>query len=242
MRLLYWFLERLLARSFRSRLTGRRREPSRPENGRFSRADLNAIIEDASRELDGLLPEAGLARYPRRGTKLNAYLSVATLAFYRAVRRAGVDKNYAIAVVADAGWPVYRDMIRIPRLAARLFRRTPQRRIDFIIRSFMRFPFAPPADPESPGYRVVAWKDAAGMHTHWTRCPPLEVFSELCEEDEIDAFRGTWCVFDYPAAEAMAEGGRFIRPHVLSQGDPLCDMNWTTVDNQAAREASRTTG
>jgi hypothetical protein len=192
------------------------------------------------RELDGLQAEAGLDRYPRRGTRLNAYLSVATLAFYRAVRRAGVDEEHAIALVADAGWPVYRDMINIPRLAARLFRRTPQRRIDFIIRSLLRFPFAPPADPEAPGYRVVAWKDAAGMHTHWTRCPPLEVFSELCERDEIAAFRGTWCVFDYPAAENMAEGGRFIRSQVLSRGDSLCDMNWTTVDNQEAKEANPT--
>lgn len=239
MRLFYWFLKRAFRRSFRSRITGRRRNPDHPEEGRFTRADVDGIVKSAWRELDSLLPAARLDRYLRRGTRLNAFLSVATLAVYRAVRRAGMDKEHAIGLVADAGWPVYRDMIRIPRFPARLLRRTPQGRIDFIVRAFLRFPFAPPADSGAPGYRVEAWKDEAGMHTHWTRCPPLEVFCELCEADELDAFRGTWCAFDYPAAEAMAEGGRFIRPRVLSRGDPVCDMNWTTMDNEVVEEVGR---
>jgi len=233
MQLLCWLLKRAFRRSFRSQITGRRRNPERPQEGRFTRADARAIVKEAWQELDSLLPAAHLNRYPRRGTRLNAYLSVATLAVYRALRRHGVDKHHAIRLLADAGWPVYRDMVRIPRFPARLLRRTAQDRIDFIIRAFLRFPFAPPADPEAPGYRVEAWTDEAGMHTHWTRCPPLEVFRELCEGDEIDAFRGTWCAFDYPAAEAMAEGGRFVRPHVLSRGDSVCDMNWTTEGNPA---------
>lgn len=233
MRLLYAVMKRLFRRSFRARITGRRRSPGRPEEGRFTRAEVDEIVEDAWQELASLLSAAHLDRYPRLGTRLNAFLSVATLAIYRALRRRGVEKTHAIRLLADAGWPVYRDMIRIPRLPARLFRRTSQGRIDFVIRAFLRFPFAPPADPDAPGYRTETWKDAAGMHTHWTRCPPLEVFRELCEGDEIEAFRGTWCAFDYPAAEAMAEGGRFIRPHVLSRGDPVCDMTWTTEGNPA---------
>lgn len=234
MKLIQWYLKRAMLLSFRARLTGRCRHPGRPEAGRFNRSEVDHIMHDAWRELDELVPAARLERYPRRGTRLNAFLSVATLAAYRAVRRAGIVKGHAISLVADGGWPVYQDMIRVPRFAARFLRRTPQQRIDFIIRAFLRFPFAPPAHPEDPGYRVEAWKDEAGMHTHWTRCPPLEVFREVAEEEEMDAFRGTWCAFDYPAAEAMAEGGRFSRPHVLSRGDPVCDMNWTTADNEYA--------
>lgn len=236
MPLLYWSLKRGFRRSFRSRITGRRRNPDHPEEGRFTRSDVDNIVMDAWQELDSLLPAARLDRYPRRGTRLNAFLAVATLAVHRALLRAGIDKEHAIGLVADAGWPVYRDMIRIPRFPARLLRRTSQGRIDFVIRAFLRFPFAPPADSTAPGYRVRAWTDEAGMHTHWTRCPPLEVFRELCEADELDAFRGTWCAFDYPAAETMAEGGRFIRPHVLSRGDRVCDMTWTTVEGESVSD------
>lgn len=239
MRLLFWLLKRAFRRSIRSRVTGRWRNPGRPEEGRFTGADVDRIVKSAWQELDSLLPAARLERYPRQGTRLNAFLSVATLAVYRAVRRAGIEKGHAIGLVADAGWSVYHHMIRIPRFPARLLRRTPQGRIDFVIRAFLRFPFAPPADSGAAGYRVEAWKDEAGMHTHWTRCPPLEVFRELGGADELDAFRGTWCAFDYPAAEAMAAGGLFIRPHVLSRGDTVCDMTWTTVDNEVVQEVGR---
>ena len=232
-----WILRGGIRRAFRSALVGRERSLGHAEAGRFKKADVDAVVDDAWQELATLIPAARLDRYPRFGTRLNAYLSVATLAGYRALRRAGTGRDYALTLSADAGWLFYREMIRVPRAVARLFRRMPQSRIDFIIRMLMRFPFAPPRDDQAPGYQVDAWKDEAGMHTHWTRCPPLEVFRELCEDDELDVFRGTWCRFDFPAAEAMAAGGRFIRPHVLSAGDSVCDMTWTVDRADASSDA-----
>lgn len=75
------------------------------------------------------------------------------------------------------------------------------------------------------------------MHTHWTRCPPLEVFRQMSEGAEIEVFRRTWCRFDFPAAAAMAPGGRFERPRPLWAGDPVCDMTWTVTTNNS--ETSR---
>lgn len=223
----HWLLKREVRRGFRSALVGRERVPGSARHGRFTRPDVDGIVDDAWAEVETLLPAARLQRFPRRGTRLNVFLAVVTLAAFRALRRAGVDHERAISLTADGGWPVYQRMLRLPRALARLFRRAPQSRMSFIIRSLLRFPFAPPADHEAPGYRVRAWEDDEGMHTHWTRCPPLDVFRALCQGSELDAFRGTWCQFDFPAAEQMVRGGRFRRPHVLSEGDPVCDMTWT---------------
>lgn len=227
LRLLRALLRRRVGRAFRWALVGRERDPARPEEGRFTPSDADRLLADAWRELDDLAVAAGLDRYPRLGTRLNAYLSLATLAGYRALRRAGVDRERAISVTGDAGWDVYQAMIRIPRAAARMACRRPRGRMSFIIRTLLRFPFAPPADPEAPGYRVRAWSDGAGMHTHWTRCPPLDVFREACGEGELEVFARSWCRFDFAAAEAMVAGGRFRRPLVLSAGDPVCDMTWS---------------
>ena len=56
MRLLYWVLKRAFRRSMRSRITGRSRNPDRPEEGRFTRSDVDWMVKSAWRELDSLLP------------------------------------------------------------------------------------------------------------------------------------------------------------------------------------------
>ncbi len=62
--------------------------------------------------------------------------------------------------------------------------------------------------------------------TNWYRCPIYDYFKAQGEEE---IFRKTWCFQDFSAAEAMADGGKYERPHLLSAGDEVCDMKWTVV-------------
>jgi len=46
-------------------------------------------------------------------------------------------------------------------------------------------------------------------------------------------FNRTWCQFDWAAAQAMAAGEKYERPHTLSAGDTICDMRWYVDENHS---------
>lgn len=223
-----WMVRRAMHRSVR----GRDRNPDDPGAGRITRRQVRRILRSVWRHERALLPRARLERYPLVGNRINVYLAVLTLAAYRGLKEEGIPEEHAARLFADAGWTVYEAMIRPARWLSRLARRSPRGRMELILRSLMRFPFGQPEDPDAPGYRVEAWTDESGLHTHWTRCPPLQLVQALGEPGELKVFQQSWCCYDYPGAEAMVEGGRFRRTRVMSRGDEVCDMLWS-VDEKA---------
>ena len=71
------------------------------------------------------------------------------------------------------------------------------------------------------------------IHTHWTHCPPQAFVRELVQavgdRGEVEAFRRSWCEYDWPGADLIAADGRsghYERTHTLSEGDSVCDMCW----------------
>lgn len=210
-------------------------DPGRPAAGRLLRADVDAFLEEVWRRVPALLAEDDLRRIPGLGNRHNVFLGALTVAAWGALLERGIERRYAIELFADVGWKLYERMLGIPFTLARLGARDPQRRMDLALQLMMRFPFSAPG---RPGYEVRAWSEPGRFLTHWTYCAPLGFVRRHVERHgdsgELEVFRQSWCLYDWPAADILAggrpgEGGHYERPHTLSHGDPVCDMCWSAA-------------
>lgn len=235
-RLLVRLYRPVVRRAARAALEGRRCDPNQPEAGRFLRTDVDAFLEDVWVRVATLLREEDLNQVPTIGNRHNVFLGALTIAAYHALLDRGVESRYAMQLFADVGWKVYERMLRIPYFFARLRTRDPQRRMDFVLRALMRFPFSAPGEP---GYDVRAWSEPGRYNTHWTYCAPLGFVKRYVERHgdrgELDAFYQSWCLYDWPAADLLSgsksgEHGHYARPHTLSRGDAVCDMCWSASE------------
>jgi len=228
---LKFLYRRPLRKASREILMGRMIERGHPEKGRFLRGDLDAILAETWRNTDAMLPAAELERLPTLGNRHNVFLAILTIAGYHAYLSAGIEKEYAIELVADVGWKLYSRAVKLPRLLARLMTRDPQKRLEVMLRMLMIFPFSAPG---RPSYEVTAWPEPGRFCTYWTHCPPYAFATRYVEQNgdrgELDAFRKSWCWYDWGIARVMADGreraGYYERPHTLSAGDSVCDMCW----------------
>lgn len=213
-------------------LMGRRIDKDRPEAGRFLKHDVDEILDHTERNMDGLIPEARLEELPRRGNRLNVLLAVFTVAAYHAFLSAGVEKAYAMELLADIGWKVYTASLTPLKLIARCVSRNPQKQIDIMLRILLVFPFS---SPGKPGYECTSWSEPNCFYTYWTHCPPFAFVRNYIEKHgdrgELEAFQRSWCRYDWAFTYAMVDGrygvrGHYERPHTLSAGDDVCDMRW----------------
>lgn len=124
-------------------IVGRNRLRDRPDQGRFTRAEVRRMHSEAW----GLLRELTLALplEPTRGGRMNVLLACVTLAYFRALLAAGIERAYAIELLADAAWKIYEQWRRVPRVLGRFVTRDPIGRMRWRVDSFLRFPFNPPA-------------------------------------------------------------------------------------------------
>ena len=205
------------ARAAYRALDGRYWDQDDPSKGRLTRADVARILDRTWRDFDRLVPEAGLERLPTAGSRQNVMLGVVSLALYRALLSEGLSPQYAAVLFTDAAWLLYRTWIRLPRLVARIATRDEQRQIELMLRMFLRFPFG------RPGYVWQARRGPDGFETDFTRCPVLDY---MRAQGASEFMRNSWCTLDFALAQAMVPGGRYERPHTLSAGDLVCDMQW----------------
>lgn len=243
-RLLRWAYRPVVRRALSRSLLGREIARGDPEMGRFLKSDVIAVHQDLWRNLDRIDLQAAFDALPNFGNRHNVFLAAVTLAGYRALRVRGIDKEHAVDLLGDVGWQLYMMLASLPRTIGKVFVRDPQKRIEYILRALMVFPFSAPG---RPGYEVRAWADDDGFHTHWTCCPPFEFAERLSvlsgDKGELDAFRLTWCTYDWGLTYALLDGafgvaGRYERPHTLSYGDSVCDMCWSA----SSRRSDKKTG
>lgn len=208
------------------------------------------LVPEIAGFLDGLDAEAAelrtgarLETLPDYGNRLMVELAVYTSACDRLLRRNGVAPASAREVLADLGWDVYRRMLALASLPARLATRDPGRRLRWTIRLLLRFPFSAPG---APGYAVETRIEGEDILTHFTHCPPQTYVRRLSVETgdshALEAFRASWCRYDWPGADLIAadgQRGHYSRRLTLSHGDPVCDMCWAA---RAASNADRTLG
>ncbi|MEJ2761358.1 MAG: hypothetical protein P8126_07425 [Gammaproteobacteria bacterium] len=220
----------LLRRAARQILKGRLFDERDPGSGRWLEPDVKAYLGETWIRVDALLPMAELDELPTFGNRHNVFLAVVTTAAYQALLDRGVKRDYAGILVADIGWKIYSLMLRMVSLPFRALVRDPGRRMERILRTLMIFPFSAPG---RPGYEVNVWTEQGDTYTHWTHCPPHTFVRRLLEREgdrgELQAFRDSWCRYDWPGADLIASDGRrghYSRVHTLSLGDSVCDMCW----------------
>jgi len=207
----------MFGRAVRRTLDGRYWDSDDPSRGRIMRADVKRILARTWREFDVLIPGARLEGLPNRGSRQNVMLGVLSLALHRALLAEGIERRYAAALFTDAAWQVYRSWIRLPRALARMVSRDDARRMELMLRMFLRYPFA------RPGYEWRARREPDAFEIDFTRCPVQEY---MRAQGESDFMLNSWCTLDFALAQAMVPGGRYERRHTLSAGDPVCDMRW----------------
>lgn len=206
----------LAKRAARHALVGRLRDPHAPERGRFTRADAVRMLDAAWRRYgEG---SAKLAPQPTLGSTMNVRLACFTFSFFEELLLDGAERAYAIELVADATWDIYRGWARVALSAARLTPGKPTA-LGFAARDdgkgtvSLRFPF------NAPGYLVHAVPAERGTAFDVVHCPVAGYFrkqgaADLCTE--------SWCNLDYSPSEIA--GQKLVRTKTLVRGNDCCDF------------------
>lgn len=233
------FLRRVVSGAARRVLASRALVDADGSEVRWLRPEIDRFLDELEMEADTLRPGAGLQMLPSFGNRLMVELAVYTAACDRVLRRNGIAPASARQVVADLGWDVYRRMLALSSWPVRLVARDPGRRLRWTIRMLLRFPFDAPG---APGYAVETRSEGEDLLTHFTHCPPQSYVRRLSEEtgdpDALEAFRQSWCLYDWAGADIIAgdgQRGHYRRRRTLSHGDPVCDMCWRRRASGAAR-------
>lgn len=212
----------LARRAAHRAIEGRNRVRGDLTRGRFTALEVDRILAETWREYRRI--ETRIPHEPTRGARLWLRNGALTIAAFRTLRAHGVDREYAIELLGDAAWFVYRRLMALPDAWARLWSRDPVRRIRIDVDVIMkRFPFNPPS------YEVSWVPHERGREFHVIRCPYAELMhAELAERDAVDLCEGTACHLDWAAAEAW--GGHLERTGTLVSGASRCDFRYLAGD------------
>jgi hypothetical protein len=198
-------------------LVGRNRAPQSPDHGRFTRGDVDNLLKNAW--LDYATRSEKLSPEPTVGSRMNVRLACFTMASFEALLAVGTDREYAIDLVADAAWRVYRLWSTIALGLARL-RPGKTTALAFAVKSrrnhatlSLSFPF------NAPGYLIEPVPAAGGTAFDVVRCPIADYFRR---EGAVDLCTASWCNLDYALAELTHE--KLVRTKTLARGNGRCDF------------------
>lgn len=194
-------------------LPGRNRDQQQPEQGRFTRIDVQHLLEDMWHRYDVLASAVPIE--PTLGSRMNVHLAVLSLACFQALQAHGIERSYAIELFADLAWAIYEQWGRIPDVVARYLAQTALQRLHLDVNAFLRFPFNP------PGYAIERLVEGESVAFNVRRCPIAEY---LQAHDAADLCVASWCNLDYALAEMW--GGHLERSGTLAGGDDLCDFRF----------------
>lgn len=229
-RAIRWGLDRVLGARLRRELRYRALGGPPDDRRRWTGDDIDAFATVLRREVAEARERASPQALPSFGSRLMAELAILTVSADRTLRKCGVASDEAHRLVSDVGWRIYRRLLLAASLPARLVTRDPGRRLRYTIRLLLRFPFAAEGEP---GYAVEVRRRGDDLHTDFTHCPPQTVARKLSrgmdDPEILEAFRESWCTYDWPGADIIAGDGRrghYERTRTLSRGDSVCDMCW----------------
>ncbi len=199
-------------------IVGRLRSRRAPEQGRFTRVDVDGILAAAwaryARNAPTLTPQ------PTVGSKMNVRLACFTLAFLDALLEKGIARDYAIELVADGAWGIYCVWGRLASKMARL-KRSKNSALGFATSAnaghaggvSLSFPF------NAPGYLVKAVTVQRGTGFDVVQCPVATYFRE---HGAVDLCVAAWCNLDYALGEITHQ--KLVRTQTLVQGMGHCDF------------------
>jgi ubiquinone biosynthesis protein len=197
-------------------LVGRVRDRASAERGRFRREDATRLLAGAWARYAAESP--ALAPQPTLGSTMNVRLACFTFSFFEELLVAGVERAYAIELVADATWAVYAVWARVAAIVARVTRRAPEA-LAFAVRDrrtgalSLRFPF------NAPGYRIREVPAREGASFDVVQCPVATYFRS---HGAADLCAASWCDLDYPLSELT--GQTLVRTETLVRGGDRCDF------------------
>jgi hypothetical protein len=194
-------------------MVGRNRSRTDPGAGRFTRRDVNAVVDDAFARFDRHI--AALPGEPTVGSRQNVMLAALTLSLLEVIEESGVDRDYAIELVGDTCWRFYRHWGRATKTVTSLISRDPTRQLRLSVNAFLTYPFG------RPGYRFDDVPEADGRSLDMLRCP---VADYLGQRGAADLCAGSWCNLDYALAEMW--GARLERTSTLVSGAACCDFRF----------------
>lgn len=206
-------------------LVSRFRRDGMPEYGRFTAKEIKQIVFQACLNVEELMPYFN--DLENLGNYQNEYAGLIDLAIYRALLKAGIDRNYAVNLVGDMMWQALVNakgvVPIIDPLRNKLHRLTtkdPMAYLEKRLKDGMKYPYS------KPGYKIEFYKDKDVYCMDIYSCPVFDFYKQFGKE-EMALFRKTWCTFDYALAENIVEGGKYQRKHTLSDGDEVCDMRYS---------------
>jgi hypothetical protein len=203
-------------------LAGRNRSRQEPEKGRFTKTEVNRILEEVWLKYDELAPT--LPHEPTVGSRMNVKLACLTLAFFNSLLATGIERGYAVELISDVTWKVYKQWGVLGRFLAQLLPFLPSQtsrgpnlqQVENDGAVSLLFPF------NAPGYIVQAVAMKSAIAFNIVRCPVAEYFHM---HGAADLCVGSWCNLDYALAEM--QGYELIRSKTLAEGDDCCDFRFT---------------
>lgn len=209
-------------------ILGRNRVRGDVSQGRFTRVEIRDLLNDAWQR-----PEANAAEIPHeRAAGARLWLSngaIIIISIQAAIDR-GFDRAYAIELVDDSAWIIYRRVMTVPDLMVRLTTGDPARRVrrdTHLIMDIFSF------GPVSYCKRWIN-SDRGGVFLV-TRCPYQELHHKLLPPDDPRDFcQGTACNFDYSLAEMW--GGHIERTLTLVSGGKFCDFRYVVESTKQNAE------
>jgi hypothetical protein len=208
----------LTARAARQVLVGRSRARQSPDRGRFTHADVDGLLKAAW--LRYAEDARKLPTEPTVGSRMNVRLACFTMSFFKALLAIDTERGYAIELVADAAWRVYRLWSSVALgLAYLMPGKTTS--LAFAVGSSgenkgkvsLRFPF------NAPGYLIENVAAQNGTAFDVVRCPIADYFRK---QGAVDLCSASWCNLDYALAELTHD--KLVRTKTLVRGDDRCDF------------------
>jgi ubiquinone biosynthesis protein len=199
-----------------SGLVGRNRNRTQPAKGRFTKADVQNLLEEVWLKYDQISLDA--PPQTALGNQMNLYLACVTFCCFQALLELGVERHYAIELISDMAWKVYERWGTIPFILARFQKQSPREQMRFAVNAFLRFPFSP------PGYILDRLPSEEGISFNIKKCLIAEYFRS---QSATDLCVGTWCNLDFALAEMW--GGRLERTQTLATGNPFCDFRFKAL-------------
>jgi L-2-amino-thiazoline-4-carboxylic acid hydrolase len=193
--------------------SGRNRCREKPALGRLTSPDVRRILARGWRNFDLLAPH--LPRTQTLGNRQNMVLACVTLSLFQSLVAEGVDRAYAIELIADAAWKVYEKWGVLPRVIAHVKTRDSLERMRTMVGLFLRYPFNP------PGYQFDFFTRDNTVVVDMRRCPIAEY---LQSQQAADLCVGSWCSLDFALAEMW--GGRLECTSTLASGALRCDFRF----------------
>jgi len=168
------------------------------ETGLFSaESTINSFLSEVAPEVARLRPLAQLGALPDFGSRLMVELAIYTVAADRTLRDRDLDPASVRDGLADIGWSVYRRLLSLSSLPARLVTRDAGKRLRWSIRGLLIFPFR---SIGAPGYAAEVFREGEDIHTHFTHCPPQSFARRIADETgDPKALAGDVAPNFYPA-------------------------------------------